>query len=85
MIILLNLKYINVKYKLLNRSNYRVTGKFSDQDHLLAKIEDNRSIINYSPYYQKNIYNKFKNDFKLFHYNEYENINYKKLINNLNY
>lgn len=73
---LLNLKYINVKYKLLSRSNYRVTGKFSDQEHLLAKIEDNRSIINYSPYYRKNIYNKFKNDFQLFNYDENLNINY---------
>lgn len=73
---LINLEYINVKYKLLNRSNYRVTTKFSDQEHLLTKIEDNRSIINYSPYYRKNIYNKFKNDFKLFDYDENENINY---------
>ena len=74
---ILGLKYVNVKYKHLNKSNYRVvTEKFSDTNHLLRKIEDNRSMINYSLYYRKSIYTRFKDDFKLFNYDQNENINY---------
>ena len=67
---------ISTKYKLLNKSNYRVSKQFVDMEDLESKIEDNRSIINYSPYYRTNIFKKFNNDFKKFNYDQNENINY---------